>query len=385
MYEEDFPARRHVVVKFIATVIVALIFSQSARAQGFGSFGALFLTLSPSAVANGMGSGSVAASTDASAIYYNPAALARLGRATIEGNTFKLLPELIDDARYSHLAGVYQFNSLNGLWLGVAYTRLGLGEQTYTGEDSPEPIGVFEPNDWALSLAAATRLGQQTRFGLGIKYIRSNFFYKQEESASSFAIDLGFLYDGFLPAVHYSRQFLKEPLPWSKWAAKGLPPGFSLGVALVNIGPKIEYIEETQADPLPQNLRIGLVWNIIDSDVIGIAATGEFLKYLVKINEDGTTDGPLEALFTAWTDQSLHDEFSEATYEGGFEVSFLRVGAIRFGRHWDGDLHFGYNTFGYSLGPPALRFSFAKTSRDDDFSFGNWRIYSVSVGLDQLF
>jgi hypothetical protein len=172
-------------------------------------------------------------------------------------------------------------------------------------------------------------------------------------------------------------------LPWQKWAYNKLSPGFSLGVALANVGSKLEFIDATQADPLPQNLRVGLVWNMIDTDVLGFAATGEFRKILIKTNRTGRTDGAIKAIFTAWSDQSLRDEFSEALYTGGVEVSFVQLAAIRLGRYWDGDESYGFNTFGYSIGPPAVRFSFARFTPFKSSLIDEWRIYTVSVELKQ--
>jgi hypothetical protein len=80
--------------------------------------------------------------------------------------------------------------------------------------------------------------------------------------------DLGFLYEGFLPKAHFSKQFFGRPWPWHNWIHKGLSPGFSLGIALMNVGAKLKFIDEAQGDPLPQSLRIGLAWNVFESDLL---------------------------------------------------------------------------------------------------------------------
>jgi len=357
---------------------------QAVSAQGPGSAGALSLLFSPSAVANGLGGGLVAASTEASAVYYNPAAMSRLGQIALEGNTFKLFPAFTSSARYYYFAGVLRSGAASNLWLGAAYTRTGFGEQIITGEDSPEPIGKFEPHESTLALAAAIKLGQHARLGTSVKLIRANYGPSQpgvDYDASAFAVDLGFLYDGFLPAAHVSRQMLNRPLPWQKWAHHKLPPGFSLGVALANVGSQLKFIDAAQGDPLPQNLRIGLAWNVIDTDVLGLVATGEFNKLLIKPTGRGGADGALKAIFTAWSDESLSDEFGQAIFTGGFEASLLQLAAIRFGRYWDGEIEFGFNTFGYSIGPPALQFSFA---RFEPFGSPPNHIYTFSVGMNKL-
>jgi hypothetical protein len=278
------------------------------------------------------------------------------------------------------------------LWFGATYSRANLGEQIITGEDSPTPLGTFEPHESALALAVAVKLGQHARLGTGFKFVHVNFGSLpsiigpslKEASASAFAIDLGFLYDGFLPSAHVSRQILNRPLPWQKWAHNKLPPGFSFGAALANVGSQLKLRGATQGDPLPQNLRVGLVWNVIDTDVLGLVATGEFKKILIKYNRKGGADGAFKALFTTWTDQSLREELSQADYSGGLEVSLLQIAAVRVGRYWEGIPDYGYNTFGYSIGPPALRFSFARFDPFVSSLFDELHIYTLSAEINKL-
>jgi hypothetical protein len=117
-----------VICVHISLALILLLLAASASAQGPGSrLNTLpFLLFSPSAAANGMGGGFVAAATEASAIYYNPAALTRAGRVALEGNTF----DWLQDLPYRHFSGAMQV--FDGLWLGSAYTRLSLGEQIIT-------------------------------------------------------------------------------------------------------------------------------------------------------------------------------------------------------------------------------------------------------------
>jgi hypothetical protein len=154
---------------------------------------------------------------------------------------------------------------------------------------------------------------------------------------------------------------------------------------LANVGSKLEFIEATQGDPLPQNLRIGLAWNIFESDLLGLVATGEFKKILIKTNRNGSADGALKAIFSSWGDESLRNELSEATYSGGIEVNLLQFAALRVGRNWNGAAEFGYNTFGYSIGPPGFRFAFAKYTPFPSLTIDEWRVYTASIVLDKLF
>jgi len=347
------------------------------------------LRYSPSAAANGMGGGFVAAGAEASAIYYNPAALTRCGRMALEGNTFKLFPqEDWENFRFSHLAAAVRLNWRNGLWLGAAYTRVGLGQYVITGESTPDILGVVEPYEWSLAFAAAIKAGAHARFGVGFKYLRlvphpglPPTAQKLADHFSGYGFDLGFLYDGFLSNLHASPASLRKTLPWSKWTQERLPPGFSFGVTLANLGAQVEFIDAAQQEPLPQSLRLGLAWNILESELVSVAATGEMNKSLVKYKDNGEAESALPGIFTAWSDQSIRDEFSEAIYNGGLEVKLLHLAAIRYGRHWDGRNIYGYNTVGYSIGPSLLQFSVANFFNEGR-SFQTF--YSLTIDLDKL-
>ncbi len=388
MQSRMFRSCPRVALAFVTFAIMIEARYQPAQAQMPIYSGFPVLRYSPSAAANGMGGGFVAASAEASAIYYNPAALTRCGRMALAGNTFRLVPQdFFENERFSHVAGAIRINWLNGLWLAAAYTRMGLGSRLIFS-DVGSDLETDEPQEWSLAFAAAIKSGEHVRFGMGFKYSRSVpnpyiVFESQlsDDNISGYAFDFGFLYDGFLSNLHVSPASLRKTLPWSKWAHKGLSPGFSFGVALANLGPQVKYGDAAQKGPLPQALCVGLAWNILESEVVSVAATGELNKSLLKYKDSGEAENALAAIFTTWSDQSIRDEFSEAIYRGGLEVQLFHLAALRFGRHWDGRNLYGYNTFGYAIGPTLLRFSVANL-----FNAGqSFRTcYSVAIVLDRL-
>ncbi len=116
MYESLPQICRRSAVKAVAIASLLFLLCQPAGAQGPGGFSGGVLLLSPSATASGMGNGFVAASTEASALYYNPAALTRAGWLAIEENTFKLFKEL-DEFRFHHAKGRWhRLNVYIQLW-----------------------------------------------------------------------------------------------------------------------------------------------------------------------------------------------------------------------------------------------------------------------------
>jgi long-subunit fatty acid transport protein len=205
-------------------------------------------------VAQWHGSGFAAASTEASAIYYNPAALTRVGRFAIEGNTF----EVFQDARYHHVAGAFQAPFCKRLWLGAAYSRVGIASTLYELDEEFNPIGKieFQSDEWAFSLAAAVKISRHFSVGAGFKHEQSshNLGTVSLGEFSNAALDLGLLCEGLLPSAHLSWRKEHRPWPWQKWAHQGLPPGFSLGVTLANIGLKsesggAELLQQIDLDP----------------------------------------------------------------------------------------------------------------------------------------
>jgi hypothetical protein len=76
------------------------------------------------------------------------------------------------------------------------------------------------------------------------------------------------------------------------WLQRPLPPGPAIGIAIQNIGPHVEYMDQNQRDPLPQNLRLGLAWQIVDTDIAGVLISADIQKLLVKKYKDGSSDVP---------------------------------------------------------------------------------------------
>jgi len=356
----------------------------NAQGPGMRAYGLPFILNSPSAVAYGMGGGLVSAGTEASAIIYNPAALTRTGRLALEGNTFKLLPQLTDDLRYSHIAGAFQFPWTNRFWIGAAYTYVNLGEITVDA-GGPTPLAILKESEKAFSIAAATKLGRHFRLGMSLKYLRSKLYQfsnapeSEDATASAYAIDFGVLYDGFLPQAHFSRQFLSEPLFWRKWAHKGLEPGFSFGVTVANFELKSKLGGEAVDNLLPNMLRLGLTWNILDSDVIGVMITGERTTIYVESSR-GSNDAVFRALFPNRTGNPTFNSI-------GCEINLFYLAAIRFGFPGNNADGSDYSSrFGVSIGPPGLRFSYGEDNAGFLNLFGEepTKIYSLSLVLDKL-
>jgi len=255
--------------------------------------GVLFLLIEPGARSHGMGESYVAISDDATASYFNPAALSGQERRKLNLTHMKWLPGLVDDLSYSFIGFAQPVEGWGNIGFNVAL--LNLGEQTRTDERG-NTTGSFSSYDFAVSGAYGTEIGDNTSAGIGLKFIRSNLaaqgagIERGKGVGNSFAVDLGFL--------------------WKK------TPHLSFGGALRNLGPKITYIDASQADPLPQHIVLGAAYQVLDSEYNDVLISLDIYKPLIA---DGTF---ASNLLKSWTDESLRNERREMDLHLGGEYKY---------------------------------------------------------------
>ncbi len=183
---------------------------------------ASFLKLTPGARAVGLGDAFTGAADDLSALHFNPAGLAQLSSREA-GFTHA---ELFQGARFNALS--YAHPSGRGTW---AAGLLHLAQDGIEGRDSNRnPTGSFGASDTAVQLGYSRGIGgRSVMAGLSVKYIESRL---ADASARTVAFDLGYL------------QRVSGPL--------------SLGAAVLNLGPGMRYLDETQSLPLSVAFGAGL-------------------------------------------------------------------------------------------------------------------------------
>ncbi|MEE3232983.1 MAG: PorV/PorQ family protein [Candidatus Latescibacterota bacterium] len=287
----------------------------------------LFLLIEPGARAIGMGESYVAIADDATASYFNPAALAGQADSKINFTHSKWLPGLADDLSYEFLA----YSSPVSGWgnIGLNVSLLNLGEQTRTDERGNQQ-GTFRSYDMAISAAYGAEISDNASAGIGLKFIRSSLadqgagIERGRGVGNSFAADFGFL--------------------WS------VTPDVNFGAALRNLGPKIAYIDASQADPLPQHIVLGLSYELMDTQYHDALLSMDLYKPLIS---DGSF---VTNLIKAWTDESMSDEFKEMDLHLGGEYKYGLSAyeddaffALRGGYSLDSDGELKTPTFGIGL------------------------------------
>ncbi|MEE3334838.1 MAG: PorV/PorQ family protein, partial [Candidatus Latescibacterota bacterium] len=285
--------KRQIPVALLMAAMLCGVVVERAEATPESRAAVLFLLIEPGARAIGMGESYVAIADDATASYFNPAALAGQTARKLNFTHAKWLPGLADDLSYEFLAYSQPVEGWGNI--GINGALLNLGEQTRTGERG-EVLGTFSSYDLALSAAYGADIGDNLSAGICLKFIRSNLadqgagIERGKGVGNSFAADLGLL--------------------WK------ITPTLNIGAALRNLGPKIAYIDASQADPLPQHIVLGMAYEVLETEFHNMLLSVDLYKPLIDDHSFAKN------LLTAWTDEAMGDEFKEMDLHVGGEYRY---------------------------------------------------------------
>ena len=363
-------------MRIIPGLMLVLLLSQNIMAQGESAVP--FLLIAPGARPGGMGEAGVALANDATAVYWNPAGLAfqyedpeKDNQGEISVMHVKWLPQFnFDDLFYDYLAGRYYIEDIG--MVGGSITFLNLGENVFTNEDGKE-VGTFDSFEYAVAASYATKLQDNLGVGVNLKFIHSHLFDIKDVGSgvgsetrsglsSSFAVDVGVLW---VPAY----DFLSNRL--------------SFGANLSNFGPKMTYIDEAQADPLPTNLRLGLSYKVLDDQFNRITLVYDASRLLV-VRDGEKSDGVFKSVFySSWVKGSFSDRLKKFNHALGVEYWYGDLIALRAGYFYE-DKDFGdrkFLTFGGGIRYYVFGIDFGYISAEEDHPLSDTMRFSISVGF----
>ncbi len=225
------------VVALAVLLLPTLAFGQAK----VGTAGAQFLEVGVSARAMGLGEAVIASIDDASALYYNPAAIAEFDR-------YK--------AMFTHIQYPAEINyEFAGLTMPVDYLmgNIGLSFYMLSTDDMPvttykHPTGngqTFQAKDYAFGFTYASALTQHFSIGFTVKYIAELYHtYK----ADGWGADVG---------TYYNTGFRN----------------LKICMILKNFGPDLKFIEEEY--PLPIDFKFGTAIDLIQGPAHRITFSAE--------------------------------------------------------------------------------------------------------------
>jgi opacity protein-like surface antigen len=273
------------------TLLLAAMSLLVGPAAAQSTSGAASLLITPGARADGMGRAFVALPTDATANWWNPAALALEKGRVFSLMHAQLVPDLADDVYYENLGYAMHLPGWGGI--GATLIYLGYGKSMATTEEGYE-LGYFTSYEISPQVSIGTEAIPGIAAGLTLKYVYVNLAPswatqdQQPGTGDTFAADLATLIR------------LKELVP-------AVPIPVNLGLNVQNLGPRIAYIDQDQADPIGRNFKLGIGVQFLNLPNLTGIASYDYNKSLVYVNGLGE-------IFSNTEERPIHNFGSEITY-----------------------------------------------------------------------
>jgi hypothetical protein len=301
------------------------------------------LLIAPDSRAGAMGESGVGLANNSSAIFWNPAGIAFLDGQEVSITHSNWLPQFQLDLFYDYMSYRNYIPEIDGsIFSSIMY--FDYGQFVRTAASGPTPIGTFTSYDLAVTVGYATQLSSDWGIGFNFRFIRSDLSPQGagDEQGSGIANSVSFDL-----AAMWRPESLVLPL-----IDYDLGKSISFGFNLSNLGPKMYYIDEAQADPLPTNLRIGFAYQLINDDYNSCIFTCDFNKLMVS--DYSTSDSTsvsrqfYQSLFTSWSASSFSAELQSIQTSMGIEYWYGKPGdflfALRAGYFYE-DPSFGDRKF----------------------------------------
>jgi len=257
-------------MKYIKIIFTVVVFSTSLLlGQVFktdiskkGTTAASFLSISQGARATAMGSAAVGISGgDASALYYNPAAIAKIDGMSIAFDHTSWFA----DINYNYLAASFNFGSMGAL--GFSFTSSDVADMQVTTINEQQGTGeYFTVKDVAVSLAYAIQLTDNFSIGFNPKFIQQTIW---KTSATGFGLDLGVQYvtpfDDIVLAMSITNFGTKMQLEGTSTTIL-----YDYDEANTGNNDKIPANLATAEWALPLNFRVGLAYEPIQTENVNL-------------------------------------------------------------------------------------------------------------------
>jgi hypothetical protein len=282
--------------RLLVLVTACLMLPQIIWAQAkVGTAGVQFLKISPSCRAVGMGEAYVAVATDASAIWHNPGALARLKEP-------EAVMSWIDYAaglQYGYLGVTHPVEKFSGTF-AASVSYLTTDDMIETTPERPNGTGrTFTAGDIAAGLSYAQMLTDKFSVGGTLKLINESL---ADKSATGWAADVGTYYHTGWRSVRIAMQ-------------------------VQNFGPDMNFVDDPF--PLPQNFTFGTSAYILNSP-------GR--KWWTGADSVGT-HSILAAV--SWS----HPNDNLEIYNLGFEYGYQNTVFLRVGKKMNGFVRKSWNEY----------------------------------------
>jgi Type IX secretion system protein PorV len=154
--------------------------------------------------------------------------------------------------------------------LGMRYFSMGTIELS---DAFGNPMGTENPNEFALDGSYSLKLSENFAMAVSGRYVRSDYAVQVENSdlqtVNTFVVDVGGYYQSDVMEVA---------------GIKGIWRG---GMALSNLGSKVEVVAGAEKSQMPTNLKLGTGYEFLLDDVNSLTANLEMSSLLLSNNDLG--------------------------------------------------------------------------------------------------
>ena len=289
------------------------------------------LSIAPDARAGAMGDVGAATEADVNSQYWNPAKYPfNIARAGASVSYTPWLRKLVNDINLANLVGFYRIGDYSAVHGSLRFFSLG---EVYLSDMEDMTINPYE---FAFDLGYSRMLSECFSMAVNMRFIYSDikYDYTAESSAGkAFAADIAMYRLGYFMAGNRECSF--------GW-----------GLNINNIGSKISYGGDDDAEFIPTNLRLGLNLTIPFNEYNKFSVATDVNKMLVPTypkQKDGEADNdytdrvqkdyydisPISGIFKSFHDapNGFKEEMQELQWSMGCEYTYNDRFMLRGGYH----------------------------------------------------
>lgn len=291
------------------------------------------LSIAPDARAGAMGDVGVATEADANSQYWNPAKYPfNIARAGVSVSYTPWLHKLVNDINLANMAGFYRIGDYSAVSASLRFFSLG---EVFLSDMEDMTINPYE---FAVDAGYSRMLSERFSMAVNMRFIFSDIRYDytaESKAGKAFAADI---------ALYRLGYFMMGNRECS----------FGWGLNINNIGSKIAYGGDDNAEFIPTNLRLGMNMTVPFNEYNKFSVAVDANKLLVPTfpkqdTENGETESdytdrvqkeyydvsPIAGIFKSFHDapNGFKEEMQEIQWSVGCEYTYNDRFMLRGGYH----------------------------------------------------
>lgn len=307
------------------------------------STGVTSLSIAPDARGGAMGDIGAATEPDVSSQYWNPAKYPFcIARAGVGVNYTPWLRQLVNDINLAYVSGFYRIGDYQAVSASLRYFSLG---EVSTSSSLDEGADMtISPYEMSFDVAYSRMLSETFSAAVALRFILSDITYdysKETSPGKAFAADI---------ALYWNRYFVGRTREWN----------MGIGLNISNIGSKISYGNDDNAEFIPTNLRLGVNFLVPINEYNKFSIAADANKLLVptypqtydewangeqpedfkdRVQRDYYDISPIAGIFKSFSDapNGFKEEMQEIQWSVGLEYVYNDRFSLRAGYHHESE------------------------------------------------